>query len=64
MDGEVSVLTLSKTASSIAALAVGGTMPAEPWKTTVLTRFVCYLLVEAVLPCRHQVKNPLLLSSV
>lgn len=35
MDGEVSVLTLSKAASSIAAMAVGGIRPAEPWRTTV-----------------------------
>lgn len=43
MDGGVSVLTLSKMARSIAALAVGGTMPAEPWKTTVLRHDLCVI---------------------
>lgn len=37
VEGEVSVFTLSKTASSIAALAAGETMPSESWKTTALT---------------------------
>lgn len=50
--GEVSVLTFSKTASSIGCRAL------EDHSTS--TWFVCNLLVEVVVPCRHQVKNSLL----